>query len=93
MSHKQLAIAAAFALLSGAALAMEATEFAVEPSTRSRADVLAELAQAQANGEIVRGEADQSFDRTIASVRSRDAVRAEAYAAARDHSFNELYIA
>jgi len=93
MSHKQFAAAAAFVLLSGAACAMEATEFPVEPSTRSRADVLAELAQAQANGEIARGEADQPFDRAVASVRSREEVRAEAHAAAHDHSFNELYVA
>ncbi|WP_280150838.1 DUF4148 domain-containing protein [Piscinibacter sp. XHJ-5] len=93
MGHKQLVAAGVFALLGGAAFAMEATEFPIEPSTRTRAEVKAELQAAIANGEIVRGEASLPPQPPVASTRTREEVRAEAYAAARDHHrFNDLYV-
>jgi hypothetical protein len=92
MNHKQLVAAGLFALLGGTAIAQEATEFPLEPSTRTRAEVKAELLAAIANGELVRGEASLPPGPPVASTRTREEVRAEAYAAARDHRFNDLYV-
>ena len=84
----------AIALLgSGAAMATEATQFLAPASTLTRAEVKAELARAQAAGELNRPSAQfGSAEPAKASVRTRAEVRSEAIQAARDHSFNPLYV-
>jgi hypothetical protein len=55
--------------------------------------VKAELARAQAAGELNQASALYGFVQPVAtSVRTRAEVRAEALQAARDHSFNMLYV-
>ena len=96
MNAKALfAVTVAVALLSsGVAMASEATQFQDVPSTQGRAQVKAELARARAAGEL----AGVSFTygyfepRAAVSVRSREAVRAEARAFGRKHEFNGLYV-
>jgi hypothetical protein len=91
--------AAALALFAATtAFAQEGTQdFAKEAlSTRSRAEVRAELAQARAAGQLEnRGESYGGFDRSaVASTKSRDEVRAELDAARRDGTLdtrNESY--
>jgi len=93
MNAKQLIAVTAFALIGGTAFAGEATEFAVPPSTLSRAAVVAELAQALARGELpLMHEADLRAEPSMAPARSRAEVREEARSAARAHRFNSLYV-
>jgi hypothetical protein len=102
MNAKQLFTAAALAVLGTTAFASEAIQVPVEAGQLTRAEVKADLARAQAAGEIVSGEAygsfpavgvaarKASFDNTVA--RSADDVRVEARAANRAGKFNELYV-
>ena len=78
MNTKQLIAASLLALAGSAVLASEATEFTIPPSTLTRAEVRAELARAQASGELISSaEADQRPFTMLASNLTRDAVRAE----------------
>ena len=93
MNTKHIIAAAAIAFLGTGAFASEATQFTDTPSTLSRAVVKAELARAQAAGELNRASALYGYaEPATASVRTRAEVRAEAIKAARDHSFNMLYV-
>lgn len=93
MNRKQVFAALAIAFAGNAAMAFEATEFEVPASTLTRAEVKAELAQAQRDGTLLSGgEATVFVDRPVASVRSRDDVRAEARAFVRSGEFNSLYV-
>ena len=84
----------AIALLgSGAAMATEATQITPPASTLSRTEVRAELARAQAAGELNQVSDLYGYVQPVAaSVRTRAEVRAEAVQAARDHSVNLLYV-
>jgi hypothetical protein len=89
MNAKSLLAALSLAVAGSAAFAGEATEFAVPASTLSRADV--KVGVAKHDGNVVQyGEATVFAD-APAALRSREEVRAEARAAARHPSFNELY--
>ena len=93
MNTKHLIAAAAIAFAGTGAFATEATQFTDTPSTASRAEVKAELARAQAAGELNQVSALYGYVQPVfASVRTRAEVRAEAVQAARDHSFNALYL-
>jgi|GraSoiStandDraft_32_1057276.scaffolds.fasta_scaffold55873_2 hypothetical protein len=92
MNAKQVLIAAAITFAGSAAFAVEATQFDPEPSTLTRAQVKAELAQARMDGTLMsRGEVTEFHD-TVVSTRSVAEVRAEARIAAHEHKFNELYV-
>ena len=84
----------AIALLgSGAAMASEATQFNAPSGTLTRAEVKAELARAQAAGELNQVSALYgSVQPAVASVRSRDEVRAEARAEARSGKLAAQYL-
>lgn len=90
MNTQYLIAAAAIAFLSNGAFAIEAEQVNDAPSTLSRAVVKAELAQAQAGGLFQRVTAEYgAFQPAVmASVRSREEVRAEAFRAAHDTGFN-----
>jgi Domain of unknown function (DUF4148) len=93
MNTKQLIAAAAIAFAGTSAFAIEATQIEVPASTLTRAEVKAELARAQAAGELNQASALYGYAQPVfASVRTRAEVRAEAVQAARDHSFNLLYV-
>jgi Domain of unknown function (DUF4148) len=93
MNTKHIIAAIAIAFVGGGAFASEATEFKDTPSTLSRAVVKAELARAQAAGELNRvSDLYGYFEPVVASVRTREEVRAEAVKAAHDHSFNRLHV-
>jgi Domain of unknown function (DUF4148) len=93
MNTKHIIAAAAIALMGTGAFASEATQFTDTPSTLTRAEVKAELARAQAAGELSQPSALYGYAQPVtASVRTRAEVRAEALQAARDHSFNMLYV-
>lgn len=93
MNTKHLIAAAAIAFVGTGAFASEATQFTDTPSTLTRAEVKAELARAQAAGELNQPSALYgSVQPVIASVRTRAEVRAEAVQAARDPSFKLLYV-
>ena len=89
MNAKTLIAAFSLAVAGSAAIAGEATEFAIPASTLSRAEVQAQAAKHD-NNVVQYGEATVFAD-TPAAVRSREDVRAEARAAARHPVFNELY--
>jgi len=93
MHAKQALVAVVVAFAGTTAFAFEATQFEPPPSTLSRAQVKAELAQARADGTLMsrRGEASEFHD-TVAATRSVAEVRAEARMAARAHKFNQLYV-
>lgn len=92
MNAKTLIAALSLATIGHAAFAVEAEQFDPAPSSLSRAEVQAELAAAKPDSIVVSyGEATVFSDAPVADGRSRDDVRAEAQAAARDLSFNELY--
>ena len=84
----------AVALLgSGAAMASEATQFNVPAGTLSRAEVKAELARAQAAGELNGVSASYGdVSKAVASVRNRDEVRAEARAESRSRRLSSQYV-
>ena len=82
MNAKTLIVCIGLALGTAPGFAAEATQFAIEPSVLSRADVLAELARARAAGTIdQRGETYGSFapaqQPAGASTQTRTAVIAE----------------
>ena len=92
MNAKQVLAAVAISFIGSAAMAVEATQFEPAPSTLTRAEVKAELAHAQAEGLIARGEASQFVDLPAKNAVARAEVRAEARAFARSHPFNPLYV-
>ena len=101
MNAKQLFAAAAIALIGTSAMAVEADQFVPQAGALTRAEVRAELARAQAAGEVATVSASYGSFAPVARVaykanesqaaRSRDEVRAEARAAARSN-VNSLYI-
>ncbi|HEX6708579.1 MAG TPA: DUF4148 domain-containing protein [Albitalea sp.] len=91
MNSRQLILVPVLALVGGASIAMEATEFPIEPSVLTREAVKSALAQARADGEIVRGEASLRADPPFVAVRTREEVRAEAVAAAHAHRVDPLH--
>jgi hypothetical protein len=94
MNTKHILAALAIALSGSAAFASEVTEFKDMPSTASRASVRAELARAQAAGEL-NGSAQTygSFQaKAFTSMRDRADVRAEGVMAVHQHSWNQLYV-
>jgi hypothetical protein len=101
MKTPRLFPAIALAVAASAASAQEATQFPLEPSTLTRAEVKAELARARAAGEPINGDqADWHGNRTFARAdtkampvaRSRTEVRTEALAAARTNVFDSRYV-
>jgi hypothetical protein len=92
MNTKHILAAVAIAFAGSGAFASEATQFTDTPSTLTRAEVKAELARATAAGELNQASALYGYAApVIASVRTRDEVRAEAIQANRDHHYNTLY--
>jgi hypothetical protein len=92
MNIKHILSVTAIAWASGSAIASEATQFTQLGGQLSRAEVKAELARAQAAGEINRPTAFYgSFDQIIAGARDRAEVRAEARMSARSNDFNTLH--
>jgi hypothetical protein len=100
MKTQRLFCASALAIAALAASAQEATQFPIEASTLTRAEVQAELARARAAGEMLNGDhADWLANRTFARAgkdtavaRSRAEVRLEALAAARLSSIDTRYV-
>jgi len=94
MSPVQVFAAVVIAAAASAAMAIEATQFDDTPSTLTREQVKAELAQARLDGTLMSGgEATVFVDRPVASAeRSREAVRAEARMAAHAHAFDDRYV-
>ena len=93
MNTKHLIAAAAIAFVGTGAFASEATQFTDTPSTLTRAEVKAELARAQAAGELNQVSAlHGSAQPAVASLRSRDDVRAEARAEARTGKLAAQYL-
>ena len=94
MHAKTVFAALAFATAGSAAFAIEATQVDDAVSTLTREEVKAELDRAQQDGSFLMsgGEATVFVDRKVAAAaRSREEGRAEAYAAARDHSHDMYY--
>jgi pyruvate-formate lyase-activating enzyme len=79
MNAKTMLTALAVAGASGATMAIDATQFDVPPSTKSRAEVRAELEQAKLDGTLMSGgDATVFVDRPVAALqRTRAEVRAE----------------
>ena len=83
-----------------AACAQEATQFSIPPSTLTRAEVKAELARAQAAGELVGShESDWRVshaaarqERAAPAARTRAEVRLEALVASRASTFDSSYV-
>jgi hypothetical protein len=93
MNAKQIVAAVSLALAGSAAMAVEATQFEVPASTLTRAEVKAELAQARLDGTLISsGEATVFADAPVASIVSRNDVRADARQALRADPFNALYV-
>jgi hypothetical protein len=93
MNTKQVIAAVGLAFAASGAFAAEATQFTDTPSTLTRAAVKAELARAQASGQISQvSDLYGYYQPTVASVRTREEVRAEAVKAAHEHSVNMLYV-
>lgn len=101
MKTPRLLFATAIAAAALAAGAQEATQFPLEPSTLTRAEVKAELARARAAGEVVNGDqADWDANRTFARAdtkapalaRKRTEVHREAAAAAHLFAFDARYV-
>ena len=79
MNRKSIVLASVLAAVGFGASAQEATPFEIPQSTKSRAEVKAELAQAQAEGFAIRGgEATIFADSRAVGSRDRAEVRAEA---------------
>ena len=92
MNIKHILTVTAIAWTSSSAIASEATQFIDLGGQISRPEVKAELAHAQAGGEISRPTALYgSFDQITAGVRDRAEVRAEARMSARSNEFSTLY--
>lgn len=93
MKTQHLIAALAIAFAGTSVFASEITEFKDTPSTLTRAAVKAELARAQASGELNHPSDLYGYaEPMLASVRTRDEVRAEAVKAAHDLSVNTLYV-
>lgn len=101
MKTPRLLFATAIAVAALAAGAQEATQFPLEPSTLTRAEVKAELARARAAGEVVNGDqADWDANRTFARAdtkapalaRKPVEARREAVAAAHLFAFDARYV-
>jgi hypothetical protein len=102
MNAKQLFAAATLAVIGASAFAAEGTQFVPQTGTLTRAEVRAELARAQAAGELPVVSATYGNFAPVARAvykaeptqasRSRDDVRAEARAAVRDNSVSTLYV-
>jgi hypothetical protein len=102
MNAKQLFAAATLAVIGASAFAAEGTQIVPPTGSLTRAEVRAELARAQAAGEIATvsstygnfepvARVQYKANETQAAGRSRDEVRAEARSAARQN-VNSLYI-
>jgi hypothetical protein len=97
MNAKQLIAAVAVFVSAGSAFAAAGYTPPAEGfvSSKSRAEVVSELKQARANGELSGKEYVDSADiRTATAPRSREEVRAEAAQAAKAHrtaGINDLY--
>ncbi len=102
MNAKNLFAAVALAVIGSSAMAVEAEQFVPPSGSLTRAEVKAELARAQAAGEIAQVSAAYGSFAPVARVeykaqdtqaaRSRDEVRAEARVQSRANTFNSLYI-
>jgi hypothetical protein len=102
MNAKQLFAAATLAVIGASAFAAEGTQIVPPTGTLTRAEVRAELARAQAAHELPVVSATYGNFEPVARAaykaepaqasRSRDDVRAEARAAARDNSVDTLYV-
>lgn len=102
MNAKQLFAAASLAVIGSAAFAVEAEQYIPPTGTLTRAEVRAELARAQAAGELSQVAATYGGFNAVARsatkldenkvARTREEVRAEARAAARSNTFNSLYV-
>jgi hypothetical protein len=101
MNTKQLFAAAVLAVIGTSAMAVEAEQFVAQNGALTRAEVRAELARAQAAGEVAAVSATYGSFAPVAravykadqsqAARSRDDVRAEARSAAHT-SVNSLYV-
>ena len=102
MNTKNLFAAAVLAVIGTSAMAVEAEQFVPSNGSLTRTEVKAELARAQAAGEIAQVSATYGNFEPVAraaykaqdtqAARSRDDVRTEARAKARANDFNTLYI-
>lgn len=102
MNAKQLIAAAAFAVIGSSAFAVEAEQFVAPAGSLTRAEVRAELARAQAAGEVATVSETYGGFTAVAKAtpklddsqvaRSRDEARVEARAAARSNAVNTLYV-
>lgn len=94
MNTQHILAALAIALSGSSVFASEITEFKDMPSTASRASVQAELARAQAAGELNNtAQTYGSFQaKAFTSMRSRAEVRTEGVMAVHQHSLNQLYV-
>lgn len=92
MNIKHILTAASIALATSGVVASEATQFMDLGGDMSRAEIKAELARAQARGDINRPTALYgSFEQITAGARDRAEIRAEARMSARSNDFNPLY--
>lgn len=93
MNAKQVLAVLSLAFAGQAAMAVEAEQWLPADSGAARAEVKAAV-KAQSDTLLMSGgEATVFVDGPVASVKTREEVRAEARQAARDLSFNELYAA
>jgi hypothetical protein len=90
MNAKTFITALSLAVVGSAAMASEASPSPEPVSTLSRAEVRAEINAPSAV--LTVGEATVFVDAATLSSVSRDEVRAQARAAAREASFNDLYV-
>lgn len=94
MNVKQLIAAVTVLAAAGSVFAADVTPFAEQEnfvSTKTRAEVVAELVQARANGELVAGDTYAGNTSVTTSTRSRDEVRAEAIKAAKNQKLSADY--
>jgi hypothetical protein len=102
MNTKNLFAALTLAVIGTSAMAVEAEQFVPANGSLTRAEVKAELARAQAAGEIAQVSASYGSFAPVAraaykaqdtqAARSRDDVRVEARAKAQSNTFSSLYI-
>jgi hypothetical protein len=90
----QLFATVAIAFVGAVAMASEATQFEIEPSVKTRAEVKAEMASSPKETAVIQiGEATVFVDKVGATrERSRAEVRAQALQAAHDHSHLQLCV-
>ena len=94
MNLKPFIAAIAIGSSAAAAFAFEATQFEDTPSTLTREEVKAELAQALRDGTLMsRGEATVFVDRPVAvAPRQRDVSQSDIRIAGRDDPFGPMYV-